>query len=181
MSKKNKAGESEKNCSLSFMSGLACGLFVAFLVYLWSSTLPDPFDLISMIKNKTLSSDKAEAINGKPLESSDGLSYPTFYKYLPGEDIPIPLLKPKSKKDANLGPEEVYLQVGSFNEFREADGQKARLALLGILASIESRKGRGDSFWYRVKIGPLSKSAARDLKARLEKEDFDVLVLVKNG
>ena len=51
----------------------------------------------------------------------------------------------------------------------------------GIVASIESTRGGDSSVWYRVKIGPLSKESARQVKSRLLEEKFEVLVLVKDG
>ena len=75
----------------------------------------------------------------------------------------------------------IFLQVGSYSNFEDADGQKAKLALLGIVASIESTKGGDSAVWYRVKIGPLSKESARQVKSRLVEEKFEVLVLIKDG
>ena len=59
--------------------------------------------------------------------------------------------------------------------------KKAKLALLGIVAAIESTKGGDNAVWYRVKIGPLSKESARQVKSRLVEEKFEVLVLIKDG
>ena len=164
---------------LGFLSGVACGLFVAFLVYLWSSALPAPSDFLAFAKDRVQKEKKVTVEDSISLEGGDRTSYPTFYKFLPGNRIPIPLTPGEREKSNESLPHGVFLQVGSFEKFEDADAQKAKLALLGIIAGIESTKGRGSSVWYRVKIGPVSKAEARSLKQRLTKAKFDVLVSVR--
>ena len=181
MGKKKKSRDLESHSKLGFLSGLACGIFIAFLVYLWSCCLPHPNDLVSLLKEKVISPDSKNVLPSSSLDEEVLRSHPTFYKYLPGDDVPIPLLEPRDGGDKLLEEGAVYLQVGSYSRFEDADGQKAKLALLGIVASIESTKGRDSLLWYRVKVGPLSKELARKIKGRLEQEEFEVLVLFKDG
>jgi len=179
--KKKKSRETDSHLNLGFLSGFACGIFIAFLVYLWSSSLPPPLDILSILRDKVVSLDPSNALPGSKLDVQGDQSHPTFYKYLPGEEVPVPLMKPNVDGAIFSEAGSVFLQVGSYSKFEDADGQKARLALLGIVASIESTKGEDNKVWYRVKIGPLSKESARQVKSRLVEEEFEVLVLVKDG
>jgi len=49
-----------------------------------------------------------------------------------------------------------YLQVGSFRSSADADNLKARLALLGIIASVQSADLSDKGIWYRVRVGPFT-------------------------
>ena len=181
MVKKKKGNESPPGSKMGFFSGLACGLFVAFLVYLWSSVLPHPLDIARSVKEKILGFGNEELLKSQTSLMVDEKSHPTFYEFLPGDKVPVPIISSEGERDEELGRDGVFLQVGSFREFSEADQQKARLALLGVLATIESSKGRDDTLWYRVRIGPMSKKVARSLKKRLIEEKFDVLVLLTDS
>jgi len=61
------------------------------------------------------------------------------------------------------------LQIGSFRNYGDADGLKARLALLGIVANIEKVVNKSGNTWHRVRVGPFTeikimKKARRQLK-----------------
>lgn len=49
-----------------------------------------------------------------------------------------------------------YLQVGSFRNDADADNLKARLALLGVVASVQSADLSEKGIWYRVRVGPFT-------------------------
>ena len=48
------------------------------------------------------------------------------------------------------------LQVGSFQRMEEAERVKAKLALLGLSASIQKVAVSGGDPWYRVRLGPFA-------------------------
>ena len=125
--------------------------------------------------------DPSNVLPESELDVQGEQSHPTFYKYLPGEKVPVPLMNLTVDGGTLDERGSIFLQVGSYSNFEDADGQKAKLALLGIVASIESTKGGDSAVWYRVKIGPLSKESARQVKSRLVEEKFEVLVLIKDG
>lgn len=78
--------------------------------------------------------------------------------------------------EARSGP--FVLQVGSFRRMDEADNLRARLALLGVEATIQPVVIRDRDIWYRVRVGPYT--SARELdrtRARLQRHDIDALVL----
>lgn len=53
--------------------------------------------------------------------------------------------------------EKYFLQAGSFRKNDDAENLKARLALLGVLASIQPIDLAEKGIWYRVRIGPFTK------------------------
>ena len=53
--------------------------------------------------------------------------------------------------------ETFYLQAGAFHALNEADNMKARLALLGIEATIQSNPATDRGMLHRVRIGPFSR------------------------
>lgn len=104
-----------------------------------------------------------------------------FYTLLPEMEIEVSdahvseaLTAPAKKREA--GP--YILQVGSFRQIEEADNLKARLALLGIEAQIQTVVIRDRDVWYRVRVGPYD--SLRDLaqaRTRLQRNDIEVMVL----
>lgn len=124
------------------------------------------------------------AAAGKPETAKAGDSAERrfdFYTLLPEMEIEVSdahvseaLKAPAKKREA--GP--YILQVGSFRQIEEADNLKARLALLGIEAQIQTVVIRDRDIWYRVRVGPYD--SLRDLaqaRTRLQRNDIDVMVL----
>ena len=100
-----------------------------------------------------------------------------FYKILPGnsdttadpkqtEPKPTDAAKGKVDKDKSdkehVLKEPVYLQTGSYQSAADADGQKAKLAMMGVEASVQQVMLQ-DRVWYRVRLGPFKK--AEDVNA----------------
>jgi cell division protein FtsN len=78
-----------------------------------------------------------------------------FYKILPGAEESAS----ETRKEARAGPaaparEVFYLQAGAFQSAPDADSLKARLALLGIEATIQTTTLADRGVWHRVRIGP---------------------------
>lgn len=83
-----------------------------------------------------------------------------FYKLLPKFQVVIPKQDKDVQTDTGKKPVSTpgayVLQVASFQDYRDADAMKARLALLGLVSHIQQVQiGDGDS-WNRVRIGPIS-------------------------
>ena len=125
------------------LAGLAVGLFVAFLVYL--NRLPasrhSPHltkDLSALAKSavQDARSVKKEVTATAPdmqaKEKHKGINF-DFYNILPEMEVPVPDTEPQGKglPPAPVAPGAYVLQVGSFRSEKEADAQKANLALLG--------------------------------------------------
>lgn len=76
-----------------------------------------------------------------------------FYTILPGLEEPI---SDQDIKAAAAHPEtgNYFLQAGSFQAIAEADNLKAKLALMGIEANIETATIPEKGIWHRVRVGP---------------------------
>ena len=58
------------------------------------------------------------------------------------------------KKSTPTAKEAFFLQAGSFQNAPDADNLKARLALLGVEAAIQTRMLPEKGVWHRVRVGP---------------------------
>ena len=72
------------------------------------------------------------------------------------------------------------LQAGSFKQYQQADGLKAKLALLGLVARIQTVKIR-EQTWYRVRLGPYGSSREMEqVREKLDKNSIKAYAF-KNG
>ena len=162
------------------LAGLTIGLFVAFLVYL--RDLPSP-DGAANSKQPTVDNSKP-----KPVFN--------FYDILPELEVVVPDLEVTNPKKQpateNKTPaptptpqlaagEKFILQVGSFNQFDEADKLKAHLALLGIEAFIQ-KVSVDNKQWHRVRIGPFSDRKSLNLtRQQLQENSIEAITLKVTG
>lgn len=73
--------------------------------------------------------------------------------------------------------DQYLLQVGSFRAAGDAEQMKARLALLGISARVQSVTVN-DAAWHRVRVGPVSGARqAEAMRRRLADNGIDSLVM----
>ncbi|MDR2688590.1 MAG: SPOR domain-containing protein [Azoarcus sp.] len=91
-----------------------------------------------------------------------------FYNVLPGgENAPasqaqpqppqsLPQLQPISPPQAPAAEGKIFLQIGSYGNLNEADGLKARLALMGMEASLQRVQLTDGRVVHRVRVGPFS-------------------------
>lgn len=80
-----------------------------------------------------------------------------FYDILQGKEAPATEqeLKAAAAQKSGAKPKENYfLQAGSFQTEAEADNLKAKLALLGIEAVIQTANIPEKGIWHRVRAGP---------------------------
>lgn len=135
---------------------------------------------------------QAPAINSTPAARPDPIAEAaredrfTFYKDLPGstEQNSKPAAKveaPEAKPPVTVAPPKgSYLQVGAFQKEGDADNLKAKLALMGLDASINTSEIKDKGVWHRVRIGPLNKAEDVDrIRAQLKLSGIDSN-LVKN-
>ncbi len=165
------------------LAGLAIGLFVALLFYIndfthssKKSAVTEAFTGIFSDKKRDARDVKKQTPTAppKPAAKSETNSKPKFdfYTILPELEVIIPKeeIKPKSKplsgKDkpgtASANSEDLtqplMLQAGSFRQLDEADKLRAKLALQGIVASIQTVNINQNETWHRVRIGPITQS-----------------------
>ncbi|GMR14722.1 MAG: hypothetical protein BMS9Abin30_0328 [Gammaproteobacteria bacterium] len=113
-----------------------------------------------------------------------------FFTVLPEMEVVVPEqeLKRKAKplRDTSTGSTDTtdqdsyVLQVGSFRSAPDAEQMKARLALMGSIATVQKVTVNGQT-WHRVRIGPFKGARKADEKRRmLSENDFDTLVMKVN-
>lgn len=79
-----------------------------------------------------------------------------FYTILPGSESKVSTEDIKLKDDAQPEVKNAYfLQVGAFQTENEADNMKAKLALQGFEAVVQTATIPDKGVWHRVRVGPL--------------------------
>ncbi len=70
------------------------------------------------------------------------------------------------------------LQVGSFRNEAEAERRRARLALLGLEARVQTIAIDGEATWHRVQVGPYDElGVLNDARVRLRENDIEAMAL----
>jgi cell division protein FtsN len=167
MSKDYKGGERRrtgrgKGSSLltGILIGLVLGLAVALGVAWYINKMPSPFTARTAPPSKP---DAAKApptqtsrLEDKSAKSEDAKPRFEFYKILPGTEEPAPEKAPKESRKGSTASatDAFFLQAGAFQNAPDADNLKARLALLGVDASIETTTLPDKGVWHRVRMGP---------------------------
>ena len=137
------------------------------------------------------------ALPGKPgdpiPQAGDNKPRFDFYKILPGnsdatpdpkqtEPKPTDAAKGKAEKDKSETAlkEPVYLQTGSFQSAADADAQKAKLAMMGVEASVQQVMLQ-DKVWYRVRLGPFKKAEdVHAMRTDLSKQGIEANAVKKD-
>lgn len=136
--------------------GLTIGLAVAIGVALYINFSPKPF--VSRDKQPEEAA-RAAAQKTAPAEAGGKNDKPRFdfYTILPGSEAPVSEQEIRqAAKQEGAARESYFLQVGSFQAAAEADNMKARLALLGQEAVIQTADIPDKGVWHRVRIGPFT-------------------------
>lgn len=178
------------------LGGLFIGLFIAFLVYLDNANpsreKADITGAVSsffkqkskevreVVKKKT----ESESVNKK---SDDTRPRFDFYTILPELEIAIPeedLVEasrnpPPKTPDSSI---DYMLQAGSFRNMEQADRLKAKLALQGIVASIQTVRIKDGETWHRVRVGPIQDiQTLNNTRKRLRDIDVPSIVVKNKG
>lgn len=95
------------------------------------------------------------------------------------ESKPQPV--PESAGNSNRNEQDSYvLQVGSFKNAADAEQMKARLAMMGSSATIQTVTVNGQT-WHRVRIGPFKGARKADeMRRQLSDNRIDTLVMKIN-
>lgn len=154
--------------------GLGIGLFVALIVYLDKQPVNDVSfaDAIERDLEKLRAPQQQQApaaVKAPVSDEGPSLKY-TYHTILKELEVLIPTDELRiggSDEPTAVAPiddRQYLLQAGSFKQPEDAERLKAKLALLGMQANIESVSIQG-ARWYRVRLGPYqdSKTAYREL------------------
>lgn len=145
---------------LGIFIGLAIGLLIAVAIAFYISKIPTPFvnhDSAAKVAPAQADRDLAEKAAAPVAPVAPDKPRFDFYRILPGQEVPVSeqeLRQQATKPDA---PKENYLiQAGAYQSPADADALKARLALLGLEASVEPVQRPDKGTLYRVRLGPYS-------------------------
>lgn len=161
---------------LGIIIGLLLGIVIALGVALWLNKSAIPF----MEKSKPL--EPPPKLEGKaqpkvetklepsktpetaPSKPSQEKSRFEFYQILPGDKDAGKAVKPAVKKPAESQPAEkpaaaaaretYFLQAGAFQNEAEAENLKAKIAFIGLAASVKAVTLADKGTLYRVRLGP---------------------------
>ncbi len=108
-----------------------------------------------------------------------------FYTVLPEKEIAVPETaiveiaeQPSVPLKKPVAGTRYLLQVGSFRKLPDAERLKARLAFMGLDATIQTVTIDGAETWHRVRIGPYGKiNQLKSVLAQLKKNRLDSIVL----
>jgi len=154
-----KARGSGSSLLVGILIGLVLGLGIALGVAWYLNKTPSPF-LTEKKASKTepAKGEKATAQPKGEEKSAKAAEKPRFdfYKILPGNEEPATdqQLKDAQRKKAPDAKETFFLQAGAFQNAPDADNLKARLALLGVEANIQTATVPEKGVWHRVRVGP---------------------------
>lgn len=145
------------------LSGLAIGLFIAFIVYL-DKQPENTKDFGSAVQHELeklkKQAKKDSTTKTKPVAKKEQKF--NFYTILPELEVLIPESETRppvstsettDKTTTNAAKKQYVLQVGSFQNIDDAEKLKANLAFLGLEANIQHVTVNKQA-WHRVRTGP---------------------------
>ena len=188
---------------LGFILGLVIGLGVALGVAIYVTKVPTPFsnknqtrsadqDEAENQKNKEWNPNgvlQPKVPASAPVAPDTAAEGPSKDKAVAeqakGEIKPAVTADPAADAKAKPGlstpagssaapdPFQYFVQVGAFRFASDADGQKAKLAMMGLDAKVSEREQGGRSV-FRVRLGPFEdKAAAERVRSKLEASSME--------
>ncbi len=168
-------------------SGILIGLGLAW--YLFAKGYIPAVGIEQPVAGDTLAPQGSEPAIADGISSADAEQEKTHYDFftvLPEMEVTVPEQNSGPEPDKTSQPQagatqastDTYLlQVGSFKQNKDAEQLKARLALLGIVARVQTVTVN-EATWHRVRIGPVTGArTAADLRNQLAKNGIDSLVM----
>lgn len=168
------------------IGGILIGLGVAVFL-MGRGYLPEIRQHLPSVDNKSGTPGAAEA-SGEEIAEPKKPRY-DFFTVLPEMEVVVPEQELSRKADTtgtpdntpDSGAQDSYiLQAGSFRNVSDAEQLKARLALLGSVASVQEVTVNGQT-WHRVRIGPFKGAReANEVRQMLSGNQIETLVMKAN-
>jgi cell division protein FtsN len=143
---------------VGILIGLVLGLSIALGVAWYINKMPSPFTRGTppakpapqpAAKSEVKAEDKSAKAAPEAKPRFD------FYKILPGGEPATGEPVKEAQKAPTAGERETFfLQAGAFQNAPDADNLKARLALVGVEAVIQTATLPDKGVWHRVRVGP---------------------------
>jgi cell division protein FtsN len=155
-------GKDKNALLLGVFIGYALGLLSAIGTWMYINKSPSPF----ISHERPRSTETMGAVNQPEkkvalgeeggVKAPDGKPRFEFYKILPGSEEPVTDQQPKQPAQRPSVHEKYFLQAGSFQKSEDADNLKAKLAMMGVEATVQAADLAGKGMWHRVRVGPFS-------------------------
>ena len=151
----NSSSKSSNPMITGVVIGILLGLAIALAVALYINAAPSPFRQQPTKATPEVKPGKPAAkIESKPEAKPDAQKNRfTYYDILPGTEQPV---TEQEIKQATQGKEQYFLQAGSFQTEVDANNLKAKLALIGVEAVIQTASVPDKGVWHRVRVGPFT-------------------------
>jgi len=140
---------------VGILIGLVLGLGIALGVAWYINKMPNPFLTRTPPAKLEPAKEAPARAEDKAARAPDAKPRFDFYKILPGAEETVTEPQAKgAKKSTTAARETFFLQAGAFQNAPDADNLRARLALLGIEAKIQTATLPDKGVWHRVRVGP---------------------------
>lgn len=183
---------------LWLVAGLALGLFIAFLFYLQQRPAQPAAAKVAAPPPKAETTSKPLSVprdgqDVRDVKKTTPAKVPPppkprfdFYTILPEMEVVVPEQEitgtPREGVRQVEAPGTYLLQAGSFRTHQQADQLKAKLALLGLQADIQTVTINNKETWHRVRVGPFNDlNALNTARARLKENNLDAILLRVGG
>ncbi|MDV6343229.1 MULTISPECIES: SPOR domain-containing protein [unclassified Nitrosomonas] len=186
-SKGMATAKSSGSLILGLFIGYALGIASAIGVWALINQAPSPF-LTEEKSAKTkphesiAKNSQNDSVNKEIDQVSANKPRFDFYNILPGIEEPlaeepfgqgVKQSPPPVTNDASSASN-YFLQIGSYKNSGEAERMKAELALLGVIASVQTAESSDKGTRYRVRIGPYAKITEIDqIRASLQENGIE--------
>lgn len=157
---------SSSNKGSPFLSGLLVGLLlgvgasVGLTMYLKGDSSPFAVAENTTVEPKPISTKKKvvqETVVTKNSPDNAPIEDPNkfdFYTILPETESKV--TEQEVKDSTTIKKDAYFLQVGAFENGDDADNMKAKLALQGFEAVVQTAEIPEKGVWHRVRVGPLT-------------------------
>jgi cell division protein FtsN len=161
--KKAAQGKSGSSLGVGILAGMIIGVALAAAVVWYMKRSPSPFVNREQpaFAEPNVAKRVPPAVKGQPSETTDGKQRFQFYKILTDKPKTTPVAPARqadqaktADKNLSAAYEPQILQAGSFPNMGDAENLKAKLALLGVEANIQTAVIKDKGVWYRVRLGP---------------------------
>jgi cell division protein FtsN len=171
---------------LGIFIGLVLGLAIATAAAIYVTNAPMPFVNKTQQQRATTPQADQKLADAAKAGAAEKPKF-DFYKILPGQEEPVTDRDLKSavakQAEKSGAPRDLYfVQAGAFQNPADADNLKARLALMGLQASVEPANLPDRGTWYRVRLGPYTQlDEINRVRQTLAQNSIDAsLVKIKN-
>ncbi|MCM1511634.1 MAG: SPOR domain-containing protein [Oxalobacter formigenes] len=160
----------KNNTVLGFVCGLITGLFIAVMIAMIITRAPMPFNSGPAKQEKNQTEEVMPFSDpNRPLYGNREAAKEAYQNALVEATPDDPL-----NRAANTPEATASIQAGAYREKKDAEQIRAKLALLGIEASIREAHSRGNTL-YRVHLGPYAPKKLEATQNKLRENGIDFI------